>query len=186
MIKELLLLMLGFIVVDNLAFEKLLGLVPVIGGKTAGKKALFTGAAVGLVMLLTAVIAWPLKAFVLDRLGLAALETFVFVLVVLIVVFVLDLIIKNSFNEPLGMYFPVIALNAAVLGLALNNAAEGFSFLQALFAALGAGLGYILAMLLFAGVQSRIQQKYVPAAFRGLPISVLAAAIISMALVAFK
>lgn len=186
MIKELLLLMLGFIVVDNLAFEKLLGLVPVIGGKTAGKKALFTGAMVALVMLLTAVIAWPLKAFVLDKLGLASLETFVFVLVVLVVVFVLDLIIKSSFNEGLGLYFPLIAINGAVLGLALSNAASSVSFAQAIFTALGAGLGYILAMLIFAGVQSRIQQKYVPAAFRGLPISVLAAAIISMALVAFK
>lgn len=184
MIKELLLLMLGFIVVDNYAFEKLLGIVPVLGGKTAGKKAFFTGAAVALVMFVTAIIAWPVNTFVLNKLGLASLEAFVYTLLVLAVVFVLDLIIKSSFKEGLGLYFPVIALNGAVLGLALNNAS--YTFPQAIFASLGAGLGYILAMMLFAGVQSRIQQKYVPAAFRGLPINVLAAAIISMALVAFK
>lgn len=186
MIKELLLLMLGFIVVDNYAFEKLLGIVPVLGSKRHGKKALFTGAAVALVMLLTAVIAWPVNTFVLEKFGLASLEIFVFAIIVLIVVYVLDLIMKAACEESLGLYFPMIALNAAVLGLALNNAAAGYTFAQTVFAALGAGLGFILAMLLFAGVQSRIQQKYVPKAFRGLPVSVLAAAIVSMALVAFK
>ena len=185
MIKELLLLMLGFIVVDNYAFEKLLGIVPVLGSKKHGKKAFFTGLMVAIVMLMTGIIAWPLNN-VLAANGLASLELFVFVLIVLIVVFVLDLIIKASCKESLGLYFPVIALNGAVLGLALNNAAAGYTFVQAVFAALGAGLGFVLAMLLFAGVQSRIQQKYVPAAFRGLPVTVLAAAIVSMALVAFK
>lgn len=184
MIKELLLLMLGFIVVNNFAFEKLLGIAPIIGGKTAGKKALFTSVMVAVTMFVTALIAWPVNTFVLAKFGLDSLETFVFAIIVLAVVFVLDLIVKAEFKESLGLYFPVIALNGAVLGLALNNVA--YTFPQAIFASLGAGLGYILAMMLFAGVQSRIQQKYVPAAFRGLPINVLAAAIISMALVAFK
>lgn len=184
MIKELILLMLGCIVVNNIAFEKLLGITPILGGKTAGKKAFFTGLMVAITMFVTALIAWPVNAFVLAKFGLDSLSTFVFAVIVLVVVLVLDLIVKAECKEGLGLYFPVIALNAAVLGLALSNVS--YTFPQAIFASLGAALGYILAIMLFAGVSSRIQQKYVPASFRGLPINVLAAAIISMALVAFK
>lgn len=186
MIKELLLIMLGGIIVNNIAFTKLLGICPIVGGKSAESKACATGTAIALVMLIVAAICWPLQKYVLDAFELGALQIFLYVLVVFIVVYLLELVVKAQFKESLGLYFPVIALNAAVLGLALINAADGLGFLETVFASLGAGLGYMLAMWLFAGVQSRIQQKYVPAAFRGLPISVLAAAIISMALTAFK
>lgn len=186
MIKELLLIMLGGMIVNNIAFEKLLGVCPVIGGKTTSCKAFTTGAAIAVVMLVVALICWPLQKYVLDAFSLGALQIFLYVLVVFIVTYLFELIVKAECKESLGLYFPVIALNAAVLGLALLNAADGLNFLETVFAAAGAGLGYMLAMWLFAGVQSRIQQKYVPAAFKGLPISVLAAAIISMALLAFK
>ena len=84
------------------------------------------------------------------------------------------------------MYFPLIALNSAVLGLALEAGAKGYSYGQTLAAALGVGLGFLVALLLMNGVQSRIEEKHIPAAFRGLPISLLTASIIAMVLVAFK
>ena len=84
------------------------------------------------------------------------------------------------------MYFPLIALNSAVLGLALENVSEGYSYGMALAAALGVGLGFLAALFLMAGVNSRIAQKHVPAAFQGLPIQLLAASIVAMVLVAFK
>ena len=183
MVKEIVGIILGGLIVNNYAFGNLLGIVPAVGGKTCSRKALFTGLAITLVMLLTQAIAWPLESFVIAKLGLGGMRIFAYVLIVLIVTYLLEAIVKGACKESLGLYFPVIALNGAVLGLALNNA--GAAFGEAMLAAVFAGLGYTVAMLVFAGVQGRIQQKYVPAAFRGLPASILAAAIVSMAIMAF-
>ena len=106
--------------------------------------------------------------------------------VVLAVVYLAELIVNRAMHGSLGVYFPIIALNSAVLGLAVDNAAEGYGFWASMAAALGAGRGFMLALVLFSGVQSRIDEKYVPRAFRGLPVSLLAASIMSMVLVAFK
>ena len=182
--KELLLVMLGAMVADNIAFTKLLGIVPIVGGKSTGKKAIVTGAFIALVMLLAAAVCWPLQEYLLKG-KLEFLTLFAFTVAVLAIVCVLECVVKATCKESLGLYFPVIALNAAVLGLALMSASEGLGFAPAMFNALGAGLGYMLAMWVFAGVTDRIRQKYVPAAFRGVPVTVLAAGIVAMAFCAF-
>ena len=135
-------------------------------------------------MLLAAAVTWPLYRL-LVLLGAEYLETLIFVLVVLLVVYVLGAMFAKS-GKPVGAYFPLVALNSAVLGLAVNNITEGYTYVEALFAALGAGLGFVLAMVLFAGVKSKINERYVPKAFRGLPVMLLAASIISLAFYAFK
>ena len=104
----------------------------------------------------------------------------------LIVVYAMNAVAKAAFKKDLGVYFPVIALNSAVLGLAVNNAADALSLGESILTALGAGLGFVLAMVLFAGVKSKINERYVPKAFRGLPVMLLAASIISLAFYAFK
>lgn len=180
--KALLLIMLGGVLVNNYALEKFLGVGPVLGGRKYGSAAM--GFSVAAVMLLTAAVTWPLYRL-LVLLGAEYLETLIFVLVVLLVVYVLGAIFAKS-GKPVGAYFPLIALNSAVLGLAVNNITEGYTYVEALFAALGAGLGFVLAMLLFDGVKSKINERYVPKAFRGLPVMLLAASIISLAFYAFK
>lgn len=180
--KALLLIMLGGVLVNNYALEKFLGVGPVLGGRKYGSAAM--GFSVAAVMLLAAAVTWPLYRL-LVLLGAEYLETLIFVLVVLLVVYVLGAIFAKS-GKPVGAYFPLVALNSAVLGLAVNNITEGYSYVEALFAALGAGLGFVLAMVLFAGVKSKINERYVPKAFRGLPVMLLAASIISLAFYAFK
>lgn len=180
--KALLLIMLGGVLVNNYALEKFLGVGPVLGGRKYGSAAM--GFSVAAVMLLTAAVTWPLYRL-LVLLGAEYLETLIFVLVVLLVVYVLGAIFAKS-GKPTGAYFPLVALNSAVLGLAVNNIAEGYTYVEALFAALGAGLGFVLAMVLFDGVKSKINERYVPKAFRGLPVMLLAASIISLAFYAFK
>ena len=180
--KALLLIMLGGVLVNNYALEKFLGVGPVLGGRTYGSAAM--GFSVAAVMLLTAAVTWPLYRL-LVLLGAEYLETLIFVLVVLLVVYVLGAIFAKS-GKPADAYFPLVALNSAVLGLAVNNIAEGYTYVEALFAALGAGLGFVLAMVLFDGVKSKINERYVPKAFRGLPVMLLAASIISLAFYAFK
>ena len=180
--KALLLIMLGGVLVNNYALEKFLGVGPVLGGRKYGSAAM--GFSVAAVMLLAAAVTWPLYRL-LVLLSAEYLETLIFVLVVLLVVYVLGAIFAKS-GKPVGAYFPLVALNSAVLGLAVNNIAEGYTYVEALFAALGAGLGFVLAMVLFAGVKSKINERYVPKAFRGLPVMLLAASIISLAFYAFK
>ena len=180
--KALLLIMLGGVLVNNYALEKFLGVGPVLGGRKYGSAAM--GFSVAAVMLLAAAVTWPLYRL-LVLLGADYLETLIFVLVVLLVVYVLGAMFAKS-GKPVGAYFPLVALNSAVLGLAVNNITEGYTYVEALFAALGAGLGFVLAMVLFAGVKSKINERYVPKAFRGLPVMLLAASIISLAFYAFK
>ena len=175
--KALLLIMLGGVLVNNYALEKFLGVGPVLGGRKYGSAAM--GFSVAAVMLLAAAVTWPLYRL-LVLLGAEYLETLIFVLVVLLVVYVLGAMFAKS-GKPVGAYFPLVALNSAVLGLT-----EGYTYVEALFAALGAGLGFVLAMVLFAGVKSKINERYVPKAFRGLPVMLLAASIISLAFYAFK
>lgn len=180
--KALLLIMLGGVLVNNYALEKFLGIGPVLGGRKYGSAAM--GFSVAAVMLLAAAVTWPLYRL-LVLLCAEYLETLIFVLVVLLVVYVLGAMFAKS-GKPVGAYFPLVALNSAVLGLAVNNITEGYTYVEALFAALGAGLGFVLAMVLFAGVKSKINERYVPKAFRGLPVMLLAASIISLAFYAFK
>ena len=180
--KALLLIMLGGVLVNNYALEKFLGVGPVLGGRKYGSAAM--GFSVAAVMLLAAAVTWPLYRL-LVLLGAEYLETLIFVLVVLLVVYVLGAMFAKS-GKPVGAYFPLVALNSAVLGLAVNNITEGYTYVEALFAPLGAGLGFVLAMVLFAGVKSKINERYVPKAFRGLPVMLLAASIISLAFYAFK
>lgn len=180
--KALLLIMLGGVLVNNYALEKFLGVGPVLGGRKYGSAAM--GFSVAAVMLLAAAVTWPLYRL-LVLLSAEYLETLIFVLVVLLVVYVLGAMFAKS-GKPVGAYFPLVALNSAVLGLAVNNITEGYTYVEALFAALGAGLGFVLAMVLFGGVKSKINERYVPKAFRGLPVMLLAASIISLAFYAFK
>lgn len=183
--KAILLLILGGVLVNNYAFEKFLGVTPLLGYSRRGSKLTAMGLAVTAVMVLTAALAWPVNKLLAAN-GLGYLQLLVFVVLALLAAWVVELIVKQAMHKCLGVYFPLIALNSAVLGLALENAAKGYSYAESLAAALGAGLGFLAALLLMNGVQSRIEEKHIPAAFRGLPISLLAASIIAMVLVAFK
>jgi len=181
--KEIMALVLGGILVNNFVFEKYLGFASLYGiSKKEGKIAV-TGLAVALVMVVSAVINQFVSGLLAAN-GLAHFATFAAVVVILLVVYVFALIAKLIKKEALGAYFPVIALNSAVLGLCVETSSAGL--LSSLFTALGVGLGFAFGCFIFAGVMSRIDMRHVPKAFRGLPVSLLAAAIVSMALVAFK
>lgn len=182
--KALLLILLGGVLANNYALQKFLGVAPLLGHSRHESKITAMGISVTVVMLLTAALAWPVQNFVLAG-RFEYLQTLVFTALVLIAVYLVELLIKGLMHKRLGVYFPLIALNSAVLGLALNNAASGYNFLESLIAALGVGLGFWLALFVFSGVLSRIDNKYVPKAFRGLPVALLAAGIVSLALFAF-
>jgi len=178
-VKSLILLLLGGVLVNNLAFEKVLGLVPVLGSKD-GKKAMVMAEVSAVSIACVAVLAWWVENLVLVPHGLTGLRIFVYTLLAVLVVY-----LPEALFGRLGKGASLTVLNSALIGCAVNNAAAGYSFAATLAAAIGAGLGFAAAMFVFSGIRGRIQQKYVPAAFRGLPIYLLAAGIISMALVAY-
>ena len=144
-------IVLGAMLANNYALEKFLGAAPLLGWSTQEKKTTVLGVSVTVAMLLTALIAGLVQTYVLDALSLGYLQTLVFAAIVLIVVYAMNAAAKAVFKKNLGVYFPVIALNSAVLGLAVNNAADALSLGESILTALGAGLGIWGAINLLEG-----------------------------------
>ncbi len=174
--KETILLVLGFVLVNNYALTAFLGLTPLLGYSKKGEKILALGLSVTAVTLVTAVLLWLLRGVIP-----AYFQILAAVVIVLLFVYLLQQVCGKS----LGIWFPAIALNSAVLGLALNATAEE-SIGTVILSALGVGLGFLLGLYLLAGVQRRIEEEHLPKAFRGLPIQILAAAIVALMLTAFN
>ena len=174
--KETILLVLGFVLVNNYALSAGLGLTPLLGFSRKGEKILTLGLAVTVVTVLSSLILWLLRETIPGYWLILAAVT-----VILVRVYLLQLIC----GKKLGVWFPVIALNSAVLGLALNTAAAE-KLLTVVLSALGAGLGFLLGLFLLSGLQEKIEEEHLPKAFRGLPIQILAAGIVALALGAFK
>lgn len=173
--KDMILLILGFILVNNIALTQFLGLTPLLGFARKGEKILALGLSVTGVTLLTAVVLWLLRGVLpafLQILAAAALA--------LVLVYLLQLLLGKRF----GVYFPVIALNGAVFGLALQTVGAE-ELLTVILSALGAGLGFLFGLFLLTGVEKKIESDHLPKAFRGFPIQILAAAIVALALTAF-
>ena len=174
--KETILLVLGFVLVNNYALTAFLGLTPLLGYSKKGEKILALGLSVTAVTLVTAVLLWLLRGVIP-----AYFQILAAVVIVLLLVYYLQQVCGKS----LGIWFPAIALNSAVLGLALNATAEE-SVGTVILSALCVGLGFLLGLYLLAGVQRRIEEEHLPKAFRGLPIQILAAAIVALMLTAFN
>ena len=177
-------IVLGAMLANNYALEKFLGAAPLLGWSTQEKKVTALGSSVTIAMFFTAILAALVQEFVLDVHSLGYLQTLVYAAIVLIVVYAMELGAKIG-GKSLGIYFPIIALNSAVLGAAVNNAADGLSLGVSILTAWGAGMGFWLALAAFAAIRTKIRERYVPKAWRGLPIYLLTAAILSMALLAF-
>ena len=176
--KELILLLIGSVVMNNCVLQGYLGVTFAMGNAKCPCKCIKLGLSVTAVMVLTTLITWPVQNFVLAPFGLEYLRTLLFVLVILALVYAMKKLVKLD-----GVCFPLIALNGAVLGVALQNISATFP--RALVAALGGGLGLMLAMLLFAGVRQKISEKNMPESLRGLPADLMIGAILAMAVMAF-
>ena len=174
-------ILLNGILLNNCALQSYLGISTLLGHSDNTKKSAAMGGAVTAVMVLTAIVAWPVQTMVLAPKGLEYLQTMVFVAIILAAAYLIGVLAKQS----LGIWFPLVALNSAVLGVTVNNAAAGYNFVQTIVSALACGLGFLLAMVVFSGVCTRIENQYVPRAFRGLPVQLMAGAIIALALYAF-
>ena len=188
MFKTLIIILLGSVFVDNYVLSRFLGICPFLGVSKKLDQATGMGIAVTAVMLLACAVTWPIQYFVLNTLNMGYLQNIVFILVIAALVQMVELLLKKfspSLHKGLGVYLPLITTNCAVLGVAINNINDGFTFVESMVSALGVGLGFLLAMVLFSGLRTRIHDDNVPAPFRGLPVTLIAASFISLAFMGF-
>lgn len=187
-IKMLLYILLTGVFVNNYVLNKFLGICPFLGVSKKLNQAVGMGIAVTFVMICATLVTWPLQHFVLNPANLGYLQTIVFILVIAALVQFVEVILKRfipALHRSLGVYLPLITTNCAVLGVAINNITDGFNFIESIFSSVGVGLGFMLAMVLFAGVRSKIESCPAPESFKGLPVTLIAASIVSLAFFGF-
>lgn len=186
--KILIVILLSSVFVDNYVLCRFLGICPFLGVSKKINQAVGMGVAVTLVMLLATAVTYPVQHFVLDKLNLGYLQNIVFILVIATLVQILEMLLKKlspSLYQGLGVYLPLITTNCAVLGVTINNIIDGYSFIESMASSLGCGLGFLLAMVLFSGLRSRIDESGIPAPFKGLAVTLIAASFISLSFMGF-
>ena len=187
-IRMLLYILLTGVFVNNYVLNKFLGICPFLGVSKKLNQAVGMGIAVTFVMICATLVTWPIQYFVLEPANLGYLQTIVFILVIAALVQFVEVILKRfipALHRSLGVYLPLITTNCAVLGVAINNITDGFNFIESIFSSVGVGLGFMLAMVLFAGVRSKIESCPAPESFKGLPVTLIAASIVSLAFFGF-
>ncbi len=187
-IKSLILILMAGVLANNYVLQKFLGICPFLGVSKKFNQASGMGVAVTFVMLCATAVTWPIQEYVLNKLGLEYLQTIIFILVIAALVQFVEIILKKfipALYKSLGVYLPLITTNCAVLGVAINNITAEYNFIESMFSSLGVGLGFLLAMVLFAGVRSRIENAPVPESFKGLPVTLIAASIVSLSFFGF-
>ena len=188
MYKTLIIIMMSAVLADNYVLSKFLGVCPFLGVSKKLDQATGMGLAVTFVMLLATAATWPIQKFILDRFELGYLQTIVFILVIAALVQFTEIALRRfipTLHKSLGVYLPLITTNCAVLGVTINNISDGFGFLESMVSSLGCGLGFLLAMVLFSGVRTRLESCDAPESFKGLPITLIAASIVSLAFLGF-
>ena len=189
MFKTLIVILLSAVLVNNYVLRQFLGICPFLGVSKKLNQAVGMGVAVTFVMLLATAVTWPIQTFVLNNLGLGYMQTIVFILVIAALVQFVEIFLKKfipALHKSLGVYLPLITTNCAVLGVTINNINDGYNFVESMVSALGCGLGFMLAMVLFSGVRSRIDESDIPEHFKGLPATLIAASFVSLAFFGFE
>ena len=195
--KEMLIILFTAILVQNFVLSKFLAICSFLGVSKKLDAAVGMSFAVIFVMLMATAATWPIYTFILDPNGLGYMQTVVFILVIAALVQLVEIILKKyipALHASLGVYLPLITTNCAVLGVCISNvdsylvegAAFGISFVHALFNSFGSGLGFFLAMVLFAGVRTRVERCNCPECFKGIPITLAAASIMSVSFMGFS
>ena len=180
-------ILLAAILTNNMVLSKFLGICPFLCVSKKTDTALSMSIAVTLVMVVSTAVTWPIYHFILSP-NYTYLETIVFILVIAAIVQFIEIVLKRYIKpiyNALGIYLPLITTNCAVLGITMLNITNELGFVQSLVNALGAGLGFMLAMLLFSGVRERLETADIPEFLKGLPITLVAAALVSLSFLGF-
>ena len=176
------------ILVDNYVLAKFLGICPFLGVSKKLDSAFGMSLAVTFVMVMATAATWPIYMGILEPNGLAYLQTIVFILIIAILVQLLENFLKKfipTLYKALGVYLPLITTNCTILGVTILNLDNGYNFIESIVCAAGAGIGFLVAMVLFSGVRRKVEQAQPPKCFEGLPITLVAAAMTSLSFMGF-
>ncbi len=185
---EMLSIFIAAMLINNVVLIQFLGICPYLGVSQTLSSAVGMGFAATFVMLMSSMITWTIQYFILEPFDIQYLQTVAFILVIATMVqFVEMFILKYSrpLYRALGVFLPLITTNCAIMGIALLNITSGYNFLETIVHALGAGAGFLLAIVLFAGIRERLERAAVPAPLEGMPIALITAAVMSMAFMGF-
>ena len=183
------------ILVDNYVLAKFLGICPFLGVSKKLDSAVGMSLAVSFVLVLATAATWPIQMFLLTPPGsegtardLGYLQTIVFILIIAILVQLLENILKKfipTLYKSLGVYLPLITTNCTILGVTILNIDNGYNFMESIVCAAGAGIGFLVAMVLFSGVRRKVEEAVTPKCFEGLPITLVSAAVTSLSFMGF-
>lgn len=186
--RSMMIILLTGILTDNFVLSKFMGICPFLGVSKKASSSLGMGFAVIAVMIGATAVTYPLYHSFLVPMGLEYMNTILFILIIALFVQLVEMVLKKyvpALYQTLGVYLPLITTNCAVLGVTLLNIESDYSFLESIVNALGAGVGFMLAMLIFSGVRGRLERCNVPKAFQGMPITLVAASIVSLSFLGF-
>ena len=187
--KGLIIILMTSVLVNNYVLVRFLGICPFLGVSKKLNQAFGMGVAVTFVMLMATAATYPIYSYLLEPNGLGYMRTIVFILVIAALVQLVEIILKKyipALHASLGIYLPLITTNCAVLGVTINNINDGYNVLESMVSSVGCGLGFLLAMVLFAGVRSRLEEADPPEAFKGLPITLVSASIVALSFMGFN
>ncbi len=187
--KELLVILLSAMLVDNFVLSKFMGICPFLGVSKKLDSAVGMGMAVTFVMVCATVCTTLIYSLILVPMGLEYLKTIAFILIIALFVQLVEMILKKnipSLYKALGVYLPLITTNCAVLGVTILNVDNSYNMLQSVINSLGAGLGFTMALIIFSGVRSRVNAADVPETFKGIPATLIAASIVSVSFMGFS
>lgn len=186
--KELFVIFISMIIINNYVLQQFLGICPFLGVSKKLDSAIGMSVAVIFVMVLATAVTWPIQIYLLNAFGIGYMQTVIFILVIAALVQLVEITMKKympPLHKSLGVYLPLITTNCAVLGVAIMNIDKGFGFVQSLVNAVGAGVGFMVAMILFAGVRGKMETCDIPEAFKGVPSVLIAASILAMSFMGF-
>ena len=186
--KQILLILLISILVDNFCMSKFLGICPFLGVSRKVETAIGLGMAVTFVMVLASIITW-LVQLLLVALKIEFAQTIAFILVIAALVQFVEMVIQKSsptLYQSLGVYLPLITTNCAVLGVAILNIQNKYNLIETIFNGLGGALGFTLAIVLFAGIRERLELSDIPKSFEGFPIALVSASLMAISFLGFS
>ena len=182
-------ILIGGLLVNNFVLSQFLGICPFLGVSKKLNSAVGMSLAVIFVMVMATAATWPIYTYCLEPNGLSYLQTIVFILIIAALVQLVEIALRRfvpPLYNSLGIYLPLITTNRAVLGVTILSIDSGYDFVQSLVNAVGAGLGFLLAMVMFAGVRERLESADIPHGLKGLPSTLVAASLVSLSFLGFQ
>lgn len=188
-LANLVLIAVGSALVSNVVLSQFLGICSFLGVSRKIETSVGMGGAVIFVITLASLVAGLLHQFILQPLGFEYLNTIVFILVIAALVQIVEMFLKKfvpSLYSALGVYLPLITTNCAVLGVALNNVQDGYNLLEGVVNGFATGVGYLIAIVLLAGIREKMEYNYIPESFKGMPIVLLTSTLMAIAFFGFS